>query len=183
MSLEEALAANTAALIANTEAHANLAAVATAATGGKATTKPTKEESKEEPEEQDEAPKETAAEKKKRLAAEKKAAAAKKAAADKKKEKPELEAEVTGAELHKIASAYLKGDDEETRDTNKENFVGGLAHIGAGKLGEIESDTDRARLAAYIQYWTAGLDVDFDEIDALVEAAGGDGEGDDDLLG
>ena len=53
MSIEEALAANTAVLIENTAAHANLAAVAIAAAGGKAA--PAKTETKSD---EDEPPKE-----------------------------------------------------------------------------------------------------------------------------
>ncbi len=181
MSIEEALAANTAALIENTAAHSKLAEVAMAAAGGKAASgKPAKEETSSEEEET----KETAAEKKKRLAAEK-AAATKKAAADKKaaatKEAPELVAEMPAAALHKIAAAFMSDDlDEADRDANKANFVGGLAHLGAKKFSELADDAERARLAAYIGYWQAGLDVDFEEIDALVEALGA---GDDDPLG
>lgn len=186
MSIEEALAANTAALIENTAAHAKLAEVAMAAAGGKAAA-PAKAAPKEEPvEDEEEAPKETAAEKKKRLAAEKKkadaAAAAKKKAAAK-TEAPELVAEMPAAALHKIAAAFMSDDlDEAERDANKANFVGGLAHLGAKKFSELSDDSERARLAAYIGYWTAGLDVDFEEIDGLIEALG-EGEGDDDPLG
>ena len=185
MSIEEALAANTAALIENTAAHAKLAEVAMAASGGKAAA-PSKASEKAESTEEEEAPKETAAEKKKRLAAEKKkkdaAAAAEKKAQAAKAEKPELVAEMPAAALHKIAAAFMSDDlDEELRDANKANFVGGLAHLGAKKFSELADDSERARLAAYIGYWQAGLDVDFNEIDGLIEALGdGEGEGDDD---
>ncbi|MFU1607369.1 hypothetical protein ACM25O_13370 [Sulfitobacter pontiacus] len=184
MSIEEALAANTAALIENTKAHAKLAEVAMAAAGGKASAS-TAEKAKVTETEEEEAPKETAAEKKKRLAAEK-AAATKKAAAEKAKaskaKKPELVSEMTAAELHKIAAAFMSDElDEAERDANKANFVGGLAHLGAKKFSELSDDTERARLAAYIGYWQAGLDVDFEEIDGLIEALDG-GEEDDDPM-
>jgi hypothetical protein len=79
---------------------------------------------------------------------------------------------VSAADLKKAAAAYLNGDDEEARDAAKKNFIGALAHIGAKKLGEVDSDEDRARLAGYVAYWTAGLDVDFEAIDEIVAAAG-----------
>lgn len=173
MNIEEALAANTAALIENTAAHAKLAEVAMAAAGGKSAAggKVTEKPKDEEEEEQTE----TAAEKKKRLAAEKKAAAAAAAAAKEKEqaEPPELVAEMTAAALHKIAAAFMSDDlDEAERDENKANFVGGLNHLGAKKFSELADDSERARLAGYIGYWSAGLDVDFEAIDTLIEELG-----------
>lgn len=162
MSLEEALRANTVALEANTAAHLKLAEVAVAAATGKSSagsTKPAPTETTESEESE-----ETAAQKKKRLAAEK-AAAAKKAAAA---EPPELETSVTGDEIKKIAGAFLASDDEKVRDANKANFISALSHLGAKKLGDVETDEDRARLAGYIAYWTAGLKVDFEAIDEIV---------------
>ncbi len=184
MSLEEALAANTAALIANTEAHAKLAAAATAAAG-------TKSESK-----SDDA--DAAAEEKKRLAAEKRKAAAeakKKAEAEKKAEADEKPAEapdlsklvdgVTPAKLKTLAGGFLKGDDEGSRDANKEKILAAFNHLGVAKLGEVTDDEDRAKLAAYIVYWTKGAEVDFEAVDEIVMGiiGGGDDGGDDDLLG
>jgi len=178
MSIETLLAELTTAIKENTVAHAKLADVAVAASKGKAAApkEEPKEAPKEEPEEsEDEAPKETAAAKKKRLAAEKKKAEAE----AKTVEKPELEEAVGHDALHKLAGKFLATDDEAERDTNKGNFVGALAHLGAKKLTDLADDSERARVAGYITYWMAGLEVDFDEIDALIPVA----EGDDDPLG
>ena len=180
MSIETLIAELTTAIKDNTAAHAKLAEVATAAARGKATTT-AKEEPKEEPKEEAETP----AAKKKRLAAEKKKAEAeaeKKDEAEAEKgeaEKPELAESVTHDELHKLAGKFLASDDADVRDNAKSNFVGALAHLGAKKLTELEDDAQRARVAGYITYWMAGLEVDFDEIDALIP----DAEGDDDPLG
>ena len=169
MSIEEALAANTAALIENTAAHAKLAEVATAAASGKPATSGAKDKPAD-----DETPKETAAEKKKRLAAEKKAKEA-----ETETEAPKLAASVTAAALKKAAGAFLQSDDEEERDANKANFIGALSHLGAKKLGDVDSGEDRARLAGYIAYWNAGLDVDFEAIDGLLAGE----EEEEDILG
>jgi hypothetical protein len=186
MSLEEALAANTAALIANTDAHNNLTAVASAAAGAKAGGKA---ESKAE-----DAGEETAAEKKAAAAAKKKATAAalakkKAAAAEKPADAPDLSKLADGvaaAKLKTLAGGFLKGDDEESRDANKEKFLAALEHLGAGKLGEIDSAEDRAKMAAYVVYWSKGAEVDFEAVDEIVLGIiGGDDDagGDDDLLG
>lgn len=176
MGIEEALAANTAALEANTAAHNRLADVAEAAAGGKpAADKPADKPKAETPKDDGEKP-ETAAAKKKRLAAEKKAAEAAAAAEAEEAEEvdpPELVAEVTAADLHTQASAFMSKElDAEVLDANKANFVGGLSHLGAKKFSELGSDGDRARLSAYIAYWQAGLDVDFTAIDEAIEALG-----------
>jgi len=178
MNIEQALAENTAALIANTAAHAKLADVAMAATSGKSVAQ-TKTESADTG--ADDEVKETAAEKKKRLAAEKKTAAAKAKAETKLPEVPELVAEMPAAELHVIAAAFMADElDEESRDANKANFVGGLAHLGAKKFSALTDDSERARLAAYIGLWSAGLDVDFEAVDEQIAALS---EGDDDPMG
>lgn len=169
MTFEELIAANTAALIDNTAAHKKLAEVAMAAAGGKANTTKTAEKPK--PEEKEPEEKETAIAKKKRLAAEKKAAA--------EAEAPELVAEMSGADFHKRATAFLSEDlSQKERDTNKANFVAGLSHVGAAKFSEVKTDEDRARVAAYVAYWTAGLDVDFEAIDEMIAELGGEGEAD-----
>lgn len=176
MSIEAAIAELTAAVKENTAAHTKLAEVAAAAAGGKAAA-PAKEETK------DEAP----AEEKKAPA--KKAPAKKPAAkkpATKQAEPPELEGSVSAADLKKAAAAFLDGDDEEARDANKQKFIAALNHLGAAKLGEVDSDEDRARLAGYIAYWNEGLEVDFEAVDEIVSAAGGEDEDegeDDDILG
>ena len=186
MSLEEAIATNTAALIDNTAAHRLLADVATAA-AGKAPANAAKDPQKDETpsEEETSAEDNEAAEKKATAAAKRKAAAdKKKAAAAKKVEPPELASIVSGTEIRTIAGGFLKGDDEEVRDKNKDNVLAALAHLGAGKLTELADDTERARLAGYIAYWSAGLEVDFEAIDEIIAAADGDGgEDGDDLLG
>jgi len=170
MSLEEALAANTLALEANTAAHTKLAEVAMAAQGGKAADKPAA----------DKAP--TAAEK---AAATKKANAAKKAAAAKKAETPEVAGAVDEAAIRAVARDYLSGDDEAERDAKKANVSAAFKHLGAKKLTDLADDEDRAKLAAYIAYWKAGHEtIDFEDIDALVAEAGeGAGTDDDDMLG
>jgi hypothetical protein len=176
MGIEELLAANTAALEANTAAHAKLAEVAMAAAGS-ATGGTTSAETPAATKEKEAPAKETAAAKKKRLAAEKKAEAEAEAKA-KAAVKPEISSSVSAADLKKAAAGFLKGDDEEARDLAKQNFIGALEHLGCGKsLSSVEEPADRAKLAGYIAYWQAGLDVDFDEIDAIIDSAG-DGEED-----
>ena len=173
MSLEEALRENTEALKENTAAHAELAKVAAAAAGKSATSKPTEDK---ETSVKDDPPKETAAQKKKRLAAEKKAKeaeAAKKAEAEKADE-PELATEVSFDDLKKACAELLKDEGK------KSDFMGALSHLGAKKLTEVDEE-DFPRLAAYVAYFSAGLDVDFENIDEkLAELA--DGEGGDDPL-
>lgn len=168
MSFETLIADLTTAIKENTAAHAKLADVALAAANWR-TTAPEETKSAKTAEPSDDEPKETAAEKKKRLAAEKR-----KADATKKAEKPELAETVTHDELHALAGKFLAGDDEEVRDQRKGNFFGALAHLGAKKLTELEDDTARARVAAYLTYWMADLEVDFDEIDALIPDAPGE---------
>ena len=177
MSLEQQIADLTAAVKENTAAHAKLAEVAAAA----ASTKPVEEKAP--------AKKTTAAKKTEESedAAEEKTttkkAPAKKTTA-KKTEKPELAKSVTAAKLKTAAGGYLKGDDEEARDAAKTNFKAALDHLGATSLSGVDNNTDRAKLAGYIAYWQADLEVDFEEIDALIEGDGeGDGDEDDDLLG
>lgn len=178
MSLEEALRANTEALKENTAAHKALADVAVAAASSKSA--PAEKATEEKAPEEKAPPKETAAQKKKRLAAEKKAKAEAEAAA-KKAEEPELETDVEFADLQKVCAALLDEDREDYRDEHKANFIGALKHLGAKKLTDVDED-DYARLAGYVAYWEAGLDVDFEAIDEkLVEAAGG--EDDDNPLG
>ena len=170
MSLEEALRENTEALKANTAAHEKLGAIATAAQGGEAETEATEEKK---------APAKKAPAKK---------APAKKPAA-KKAEPPELKSSVTAAAIKKAAGAYLGVAEGAERDAHKANVVAAFAHLGVEKLGEIDNNEDRAKLAGYIAYWDAGLEVDFEAIDEIV-AGDGDGDGEeeggddgDDLLG
>lgn len=194
MSLEAQLAELTAAVKENTEAQMKLAAAATAAVSPRkadatpGTAKPAeKEETPETPEEDDaEAKKKAAAEKRKETAAKKKAekeAAEKKAAAEKAAEKseteaPELSATVEMDDFKKQARAFMSPDDEEERDANKEKFAAALKHLGAGSLSKVDDD-DLPRLAGYVTYWQAGLDVDFEAVDEIVAGLSDEGDGED----
>jgi hypothetical protein len=199
MSIEAALAELTAAVKENTAAHTKLAEVAQAAQKGGTTAKasPAKasttkastakaSEDTEAEENEAEAPEEKPAPKK----APAKKAPAKKAPAKKAPAKPKaptLSAEVDRDEFKNTARAFMSPDDEDTRDANKEKFASALAHLGAKKLTEVD-DEDLAKLAGYIAYWNAGLDVDFEEIDGLIaeaaEASSEESEDDsDDMLG
>lgn len=181
MSLEEAIAANTAALIENSAAHKMLADVATAAATGKSVSKP--EPEKEKAGSEEETRELTAAEKKAANAAKRRKAAAAKKAAEK-AEPPELTLMVTAPELRKLAAAFMDGDDDEARELNKTNFIGGLQHVGAAKLTELEDDAERARVAGYLAYWSAGLEVNFEAIDEILDAMGsGEDDGGDDPMG
>ncbi len=158
---------NTAALKDNSAAHLALAKVATAAAGGKVsvvgataaatTTKAVADK--------------LVAEKPAAAAAKPAAAAAAKPAAKPKaKVEPTLAPAVSLDDLRAAAKDYLGSDDPAIRDAGKANISAAFKHLGAGKLTEIESDEDRARLSAYIAFWTAGLEVNFEDIDAKVAA-------------
>lgn len=184
-SLEQALAENTAALIENTAAHLQLAKVAGASmkSGTTATASTAVEPTDEKPATGTAAAaaKKAAAE---ALAAKKaataEAAAAKKAAGSKKPKVPELEAEVSEADLRTACRAYLNTDDEEEREAHKANVTSAFAHLGVKVLTEIEAE-GRAQLAGYVAYWAAGLEVVFEDIDALLADA--PDEADDDDMG
>jgi hypothetical protein len=202
--LETALAENTAALkeaVAalnrNTEAHEKLAAVAVKAQSAKAA-EPTREPYKTaaEPEKAAEKPAEKPATKPaaEKPAAEKPAAekpAAKPAAkptGKKGKQPPALVAEVTSEALRDAAKAFLSSDDAAVRDGAKGQMSAAFNHLGAAKLSDLD-DEGRAKLAGYIAYWSAGLDVNFEEIDEKIAALAdenseGDegGEGDDESM-
>lgn len=190
MSIEEALAANTAALVENTAAHLKLAAVAEAAR------KPVKEA---EPPKEEEAPKLTAAQKAAATKAAAKAKADEEAAAEeeapkkaapkkttKKVETPDPVTDIAEGEVAPLVLGFIKTDDEELRDERKAKVRAALDHIGAAKATEIEDDEGRCKFATYVAYWTAGLEVDFEAVDELVteamEAAGGEGSDEDDLV-
>ena len=196
MSLEAAIAELTAAVRENTAAHNKLAEVAKAATG-KTTTeapKPAPETKAEEPSEDKEAQKKAAAEKKaaseKRKAekeakekAEAEAAAKADAAADEADDEatdlPEIVASVDSAGALAAASAFLNPKDASKRDENKANMQAAFAHLGVTRLGGLESDEDRARFVAYLAYWTAGLSVDFEEVDERLASLDGATDADD----
>lgn len=175
MALEDKIAELITALNENTAAHAKLGEIATAAQASKASG----DEEKAPPEEKKAAPKKAPAKK----------APAKKAA-PKKKAPPELKDSVTKAAIAKTAGAYLGDEelDDETREARKQNIIGAFGHLGVSKLGEITDNTDRAKLAGYIAYWMADLEVDFEAIDAIIEGEGDeepeeDGDEEEDLLG
>lgn len=179
MSLETAIAELTAAVRENTAAHTKLAEVAIATRKGSApdVAEEPKAEKKAAPKAAPKsAPKADPEEPKTEKEAPKKAA-------PKKAAPPKIAAEVSDDEIKVMARNYMSGDDEDEREAKKANVSAAFNHLGVKKLSEIEEDADRARLAGYIAYWAAGLKVDFEEIDGLVEAAGdddaGDGDGDD----
>lgn len=175
MSLEAALAAftealkeNTAqqatateALKENTAQHAAFAEIARA--GVKAGTKSTatKAAPKGEPEEEPKKPAPT------------------RKATTKESDPPELPTSVEAQELRGLARQFM-AKDHENRDENKANFSAALKHLGAENLSAV-SDADAPKLYGYITYWNAGLDVSFEEIDALV--ADSPSEEEEDLMG
>ena len=172
MSLEAQMAELTAALKDNTAAHTALANVAKAATAKVTAAAPAKDAEAEKP-----APKtaEKPAPKTAEKPAEKAAPKVAPKAAPKKKAEPILVPTMNVDDLRTKARAYLEGDDAAVRDAKKANLSAAFDHLGVAKLGEIESDEDRARLAAYLDYWAADLEVDFEALDekvvALQEAA------------
>ncbi len=175
MSIEEQLAELTAAVKENTEAHKALADVAKAAQGTKA---PAPAPGAAE-EEEKAAPKTRSRAAKEKPGAEEKAAPKTRSrAAAKKKTEPELPGSVDRAEFMKTARAFLSPDDEEVMEANKEKFAAALDHLGASKMSAVD-DEDLPKLAGYIAYWNAGLEVDFEKIDGLVAEASG---GTDDML-
>lgn len=184
MSIEKALADLTTALKENTEAHLKLADVAKAAQASK-TPAPEKapaekpkaaSKAKAEADEQEEAPKKEAAKK----------PAARKAAP--KNKTPDPVTSITFDDLKLAAKAFISPEDESERDARKEKLGSALDHLGASKLTEVDED-DMPKVATYLAYWTAGLDVDFEEIDGLIaEASDDDSEGasegdDDEMIG
>ena len=171
MSLEAAIAELTAAVRENTEAHTKLAAVAVAAAKSGKAEKPAAEVTgSEEPKAEKPKAEKPKAEKPK---AEKPAA--------KPKAKPPVQVDVDQAATPGIAVAFLSTDDEADRDARKAKMRSALDHLGAKKASEIDNDEDCVKFATYVAYWTAGHEVDFEEIDALVaEALDGSGSEDDD---
>ncbi len=191
MSLEAAIAELTAAVKENTEAHAKLAEVAKATQQAKAAPKKAAPEAEKPEAEKPEAEKPEAEKPEAEKPAPKKAAAKPKAAPKKAAAKPKaptLSATVDRDEFKNAARAFMSAEDEETRDKNKANFAAALNHLGASKLTDVD-DEDLPRLAGYIAYWSAGLEVDFEEIDALLadmssdeDDRASDEEADDEML-
>lgn len=187
MSIEAALAELTAAVKANTEAHEKLAQVAMTAQQNKAANNSTAEKSdaKDEPEAKE--AEKPAEEKKSTKRTSTKRTSTKKSTA-KKAEEPKLSASVDREELTNQARAFMSSDDEEKRDEAKEKFKSALDHLGAKKMSDVEED-DIPRLAGYISYWQAGLDVDFEAIDEKIaeladaDEGGENGDSDEDMLG
>ncbi len=174
MSLEAAIAELTAAVRENTEAHAKLAAVAVAASkAGK--DKPAAEVTGSE---------EPKAEKPKAEKPKAERPKAEKPKAEKPKAKPEVQTDVDEAAIPGIAVGFLGTDDESVREDRKAKMRSALDHLGFKKASEIDNDEDRVKFATYVAYWSAGHEVDFEEIDALVAEAVGDSgsEDDDDMV-
>lgn len=172
MSLEDQITELTAAVKENTAAHLKLAEVAQAASGSKTGVKPAAEKASDANEgggEDDEKPA--------TKPAAKKPAAKPRASRAKKPQPPELSADVTRKDFQASARAYIGSDDAEDREQRQEQLAAALDHLGASKLGEVE-DEDIPRIAAYFAYWSAGLEVIFEEVDArvaeLTEASSGD---------
>lgn len=176
MGIEDFIAANTAALDANTKAltaalQANATASApkaAAATGdaGSAGAKGGRP------------PKETAAQKKKREAAERKAAEdelAAAAGADEEEEEDEKGEDIaprksiTIKALGKIMGDWMDVEDEDVAEAREEQVVAAFDHLGVSSLGEITDADELRQLALYVDNWVAGNDVDFDALDELVQ--------------
>lgn len=192
MSLESAIQELTAAVKENTAAHLQLADVAKAASTG-AKPSETKKEAQtpakdETDEDEAEAQKKAAAAERRKKAAEKKKAEAEAAAAAEAEAEaeaegdddllggdddlPEVQAEASVAEIKKAAGAFLDEDDENFRDDNKAKVISAFKHLGVSKLGGLTDAEDRAKLLAYIAYWNAGLEVNFEDVDErVIEAA------------
>lgn len=182
MALEDAIRELTAAVKENTEAHAALSRVASAAAGGKKAEKP---EPKEDEKSEDESAEDEAAKKKAAAAEKRRATAAKKKAEEAAKKKAAApEATVSPEEFSKIVKGFLSGDDveEDQREENKSRIRGAMDHLGLTALKDVNDDVTRAKIAAYIGVWSIGEDADFDEIDAKIDELNEGSESSDDDL-
>jgi hypothetical protein len=175
MSLEDKIDALTAAIKENTAAHEAMTQVAVKAAGSKSTAKAeTKAEETDTDTDEDDAAakKKAAAEKRKAAAAKKKKEEAAKKAAE--ESEAEIVTEISKVDLHAKAKEFMSSDDSEERDAAKANFASALEHLGAAKLSEVDDD-DRARLATYINAWSAGSEkIDFEDLDEKIAEAGED---------
>lgn len=186
MSLEAAIKELTEAVNKNTAAHEELVQVAVKTAGGKAAPAKTETKEAETDDDAEDAKKKAAAKKAAETRAANKAKAEEKKAEEKKAEEEgsgdveivtEIVTEIDAKALHTKAKTWMSSDDAEERDANKEKFQSALKHLGAAKLSDLE-DTDRAKVATYINAWESGQDkIDFEALDAKV-----DGD-DDDMLG
>lgn len=92
----------------------------------------------------------------------------------KEEKKPEFEvvASTSIAEARTAIKDYVSEEGADT-DARKAQLKAALDHLGARKLSEI-SEEDAPRLATYAAAWSAGAEVNFEEIDEMVaEAAPG----------
>ena len=119
-------------------------------------------------------PKETAAAKKKREAAERKAAEEAENA-EEVEDEGEDENEMVPARksvalktLKKTLGDWLDCEDEDEAEDREEKLIAGLAHLGADRITDLDAD-DRIKVACYADNWIAGNDVDFEEIDAVID--------------
>lgn len=169
MSLEEQLAANTAAIEVNTAAlEANTAALiaegGTTADAGSAGSKGGRPP-----------PKETAAAKKKREAAERKAAEelAASEAAEQEEEEQEEEADlvpprksISSKALGKLLGDFMEVEDEDEAAEREEAVTAAFDHLGHSSLGDFADEAeDRVKVAMYADNWIAGNTVNFASID------------------
>lgn len=179
MSLEQAIAELTAAVKENTAVHRDFAEIAKQASGKKA---PAKAAAKaEEPAEQEAPAEEKAEEKKPAAKPAAKKPAAEKPAAKKEAAEPEISGDVSWDDLKGVCKAFMRGDDEETRELAKKRMRAAFDHLGIDGLPEIEDkDEERARLAAYVAYWNAGQKVVFERVDEAVAELADAGDGDTD---
>ncbi len=174
MSLEAAIAELTAAVRENTEVHAKFAEIARTASKSAQPKKAVDDEASEEAKAEKSEPQKKAASKK---------AAAKKNGTARKRKPVAVRGAVDESAIRQIARAYLDGEDEDEREAKKKNVSAAFEHLGVKKLSDLEDDTERAKLAAYIAHWEAGANLGFDAIDDLVaEAAGDDDEDMDEML-
>lgn len=179
MSLEEALAANTAALTANTQVQEAILAKI----GGNTDVSPS-----EEPDAPEEETKASDADAKKKAAA-----AKRKATAAKKKALAAIEVRlgIDVVEVRKLAREFGENDggDSDERERLKGLMASAFDHLGSKKLSDLD-DEDRVKFAHYLDHWIVDskAKLDFEKLDetvasAIEEADDGGNDEDDDMLG
>jgi hypothetical protein len=103
------------------------------------------------------------------------------------KSAPKVDGAVDAEAIRAAAREHLSGGDEEERAAKNLNLGSASEHLGIGMIAELENVQDRAKAAAGIAYWTAGLQVLFEDLEEKVlsqlEATSGVSEEEDDLIG
>lgn len=103
------------------------------------------------------------------------------------KSAPKVDGAVDAEAIRAAAREHLFGGAEEERAAKKTYLGSASKHLGVGMLAELENVQDRAQAAGDIAYWTAGLQVIFEDLEGMVlsqlDATSGASEEEDDLLG